>query len=74
VEYGDVQNPRLPTIGTTDTHYLVYEGIPCCGFLSPAPRGGNGHAANEHMPIDGLVEITRSAALAFLRYWSFARA
>lgn len=69
-EFGDVE-PASFAIGTTDTHYLVKEGIPCASIVSPARPDARAHAANEYMAIDPLTEGTRATALAVMRYWDF---
>ena len=69
-DFGDVE-PANFAIGTTDTHYLVKEGIPYTGVVSPARRDAVAHAANEYISIDSLTVGTKATALAILRYWDF---
>ncbi len=60
------------TIGTTDTHYLAYEGIPCVNLPGPVAETQpvNAHLANENVTIATLVASTRCLALAILRYFN----
>lgn len=61
--------PEFPSIGTGDTHYLVYEGIPCIESQGPRAKEPLGsHSANEHVPIDCLVNSTKTTALSVLRF------
>ena len=69
-EYGDVPRESF-SIGTTDTHYLIKEGIPCANVLSPEPGDGSGHGANDYKGIRSLAEGTKATALAIMRYWDF---
>ena len=46
-ENGDVPREFF-SIGTTDTHYLVKEGIPCASVLSPEP-GGRGRPRRQRL-------------------------
>ena len=69
-ENGDVPREFF-SIGTTDTHYLVKEGIPCASVLSPEPGDGAGHGANDYKGIRSLTEGTKATALAIMRYWDF---
>ncbi len=55
--------------GTTDTHYLIYEGIPCATLKGPFPQPRVVHAANEKIPLDILVKNAQAGALAILRYF-----
>jgi len=69
-EFGDVE-PASFAIGTTDTHYLAKEGIPCASVVSPARPDAAAHQANEYMGIEPLTMGTKATALAVMRYWDF---
>jgi len=69
IQYKGWPISKVAAIGTTDTHYLAYEGIPCVNAAGPTPEGGVAHAANECIPIDILVENVKAAALTVLRYF-----
>jgi acetylornithine deacetylase/succinyl-diaminopimelate desuccinylase-like protein len=60
---------KVAAIGTTDTHYLAYEGIPCVNAAGPTPEEAVAHAANECIPIDILVGNVKAVALTILRYF-----
>jgi succinyl-diaminopimelate desuccinylase len=72
-EFGNVE-PDNFAIGTTDTHYLVKEGIPCASVLSPARADSRAHADNEYVGIESLTMGTKSTALTIMRYWDFVGA
>jgi acetylornithine deacetylase/succinyl-diaminopimelate desuccinylase-like protein len=69
IQYGGWPVSKVAAIGTTDTHYLAYEGIPCVNAAGPTPEGGIAHAANENIPIDILEENVKAVALTILRYF-----
>jgi succinyl-diaminopimelate desuccinylase len=60
---------RHLNLGTADTHYLIYEGIPCFNVAGPSQGIEPGHTANEALPIQVLMSSTRSAALTILRFF-----
>jgi acetylornithine deacetylase/succinyl-diaminopimelate desuccinylase-like protein len=70
IKYGGWPVSKVAAIGTTDTHYLAYEGIPCVNAAGPTPEGVVAHAANECIPIDILVENVKAVALTILRYFT----
>ena len=70
IQYGGWPVSKVAAIGTTDTHYLAYEGIPCVNAAGPTREGGVAHAANECIPIDILVENVKAVALTILRYFT----
>jgi len=59
----------IASIGTTGTHYLVYEGIPCVNAVDPASDRIITHAANEAMPVDFMVKNVQAVALTILRFF-----
>ncbi len=69
IKYGGGPVSRVASIGTTDTHYLAYEGIPCVNAAGPTPENSGAHAANESMPIDVLIGNVKAVALTILRYF-----
>ncbi len=69
IGYGGGLGSNIAAIGTADTHYLAYEGIPCVNAAGPAPREWVAHAANERLPIETLVKNSQAVALTILRYF-----
>jgi acetylornithine deacetylase/succinyl-diaminopimelate desuccinylase-like protein len=70
IQYGGWPGSNVAAIGTTDTHYLAYKGIPCVNAAGPTRGGGGAHAANESMPIDVLIGNVKAVALTILRYFT----
>jgi acetylornithine deacetylase/succinyl-diaminopimelate desuccinylase-like protein len=69
IQYGGWPGSKVASIGTTDTHYLAYEGIPCVNAAGPTSERAGAHGANESMPINFLIGNIKAVALTILRYF-----